>query len=318
MTSVNKKLFPLAISPLLLFSYDVNAFEFDASYGQREGEVVYQIGGTIRIPSGQTARVRFPISELRFPVNTTVVNIGFSHQLNDEWSLSASWMENVNSNPDDMIDSDWGIKYYLADPNASRDSLDIYSESQLRMDGTDVSVDLFKKVNWNRFESWDIELGGGMLKQTYNFVAGNTLQEYPSTPSASADYLPGDTIKYEYKSTMLYVALNAAKQLTVDSQFIFYGAYSPKVQVSDFDNHILRNKTSAGDSEGWGTFLKAKFIKNIGRRSSVYILASYQKTVANGIQTQRSYETGSYTEADVGLRNTNVQQVYKIGVNFQI
>ncbi|MDH5302061.1 MAG: omptin family outer membrane protease [Gammaproteobacteria bacterium] len=302
---------------LIFFSNTARAFDVEAAYGQRDGEVAYQIGGSVTPSNGESYRIRFPISELRFPINTKVANIVLFLPLDDRWTLTVAVVETVSSNSGKMIDSDWGIKYYLADPNAMRDSLDIYSESQLQMNGRDFSLEAFKKVSFVGYEDWNIELGGGALQQKYDFTAGNTLEEYPSTPTASPIYIAGETIKYEYQSKMLYVAFKTTRHLSEKYHLSFYGAYSPKVIISDFDNHLLRDKTATGSSEGWGGQYKAAFIRSLSKNSEIFVQARYQKTVANGIQTQRSNETGVYTETDIGLRNINVQKSLSVGASIE-
>jgi len=300
----------------LFFSSSVMALEIDASYGIKKYEVIYQIGGQLTLDSGNSGRIRFPISELRFLTDTPIANLKFSHTFRDTWLISISATKNLTSNSGEMQDSDWGINYYLVDPNAfPRDSLDIYSESRLTLDALDLKIEFQKKIAVGFLPLWKVLIGAGILSQRYKFAAFDTVQSYPSTPEKPADIISGKSISYRYEARMPFASTKLTRNIASQITTTISAAYSPWLKVTDHDDHILRDKTSTGDSDGWGIILSASLNYAFRPASNVYLAATYLKTVANGIQTQKnSSETGTISTAKIGLRNTNEQTSLRIGI----
>ncbi len=300
----------------LLLSSSVLALEIEAAYGKRQGEITFQIGGQITLDSGETGRLRFPLSELRFATNTSIINFQLSHLFNNNWLASASASKNITLNSGEMKDSDWGINYYFLNREAfPRDSLDIYSESRLTLDAVDLKLELQKKLTTELLSYWNVFIGGGILFQRYQFKAFDTVQSYPSTPEKPADILTGKTITYRYEARMPFASVMLTRNFNPKIAITFAIAYSPWLKVTDHDNHILRKKISTGNSDGWGTTLNASLNYLLQKSTSVFASVVYLKTVANGIQTQKFSANEEISTAEIGLRNTNEQKIIMIGIS---
>lgn len=300
----------------MLLASSVLALEVDASYGKRQGEVIYQIGGQIALDSGESVRVRFPLSELRFQINTPIVKFMLNHKFKDDWLASISATKNITSNSGKILDSDWGINYLSNPTDFQRDSLDVYSESRLTLDAVDLQIELQKKVKMGGLPSWTVFIGAGVLLQRYEFAAFDTLQSYPSTPERPADELNGKTLSYRYEASMPFASANLSYDINPKTTTAMTVVYSPWLNVTDDDNHILRNKTSTGDSDGWGIKLNVSLSYALWHTSNVYLAVAYLKMVANGIQTQSISDNEEVSSAEVGLRNTNEQKIITVGFDY--
>jgi len=293
------------------------AVNIETSYGKRHGDITYQIGGQFTIDSALKGRARFPLSELRFQTNTPIVSASLSHLFNEEWMISALVTKNTNSSAGQMQDSDWGLNYSFENPQAfPRDSLDIYSESRLKMSSLDIKIDLHKKVNVNFLPLWEIFVGAGIYSQRYDFETFDTIQSYPSTPERPKIILDEKTLIYRYDSTMPFVSLKMKHHFSEKFLTSLFINYSPWLQVSDYDNHILRKKTSEGESDGWGIIFDVGIKYLINKRIHIQASVNYLKTVANGIQSQQFPEDSEFDSAEIGLRNTSEQTSASIGISY--
>ena len=300
----------------LTASSSVSAFEIDTSFGNRQGEVTYQIGGQVTLDSGASGRLRFPLSELRFQINTPTINLKLSHRFRNNWFVSISTVKNISPNSGEMQDSDWGINYYFKNLNAfQRNSLDIYSESRLTLSTVDLKAELQKNLKIEFLPKWVFFIGGGISFQRFQFEAFDTIQSYPSTPEQPIDVLTGKTLTYRYEATMPFASASLSRSINSKTTITFSTKYSPWLKVTDYDNHILRDKISEGKSDGWGTILSASLNYALRTFTNLYLKATYIKTVANGIQTQHNLKEASFTTAKIGLRNTTIQNSIHIGIS---
>ena len=305
----------------LLFTGAAHAYSLEIAGGQRQGEVLYQIGGLATTSSGARQYLHFPLSELRFPLNSSVLGLTLGHRLDSGSSLRIMLVQDVGSVSGAIKDSDWGINHYLIDPMMfPLDSLDIYSESKAELNGRDVTVEWMTDYDLAFLSVFNLkmEIGVGLLHQLYKYKISNTLQSYPSTPAVPSDYIPGSTGYYEYESIFPYLKFQMKKRFASQSALSFSASYSPFLRANDFDNHLLRNKTSNGESEGYGIRFEGKAGFQLSRLVSMTIGLDYFKTIANGTQVQKSIETGVYTETTIGLRNIGEQATANLAflVNF--
>ncbi len=297
-----------------LLTSSVYALDVDASYGERRGEVIYQIGGKLTLDPGVSGNVRFPLSELRFQLNTPIMNLQFNQAFKNDWLILISATKNVTSNSGEMQDSDWGLNYYLINPRAfPRDSLDIYSESRLSLNAMDLQIELRKKIEVADISLWRIFIGAGILFQRYQFEAFDTIQHYPSTPEIPAVVLKGKNLTYRYRASMPFASANVTRNMTPKTAVAIAALYSPWLKVTDYDDHILRNKTSTGKSNGWGVKLSVSLSYAMWHSTNVYLTATYLKTLANGTQTQSASSDEKISSADIGLRNINKQRNMAVG-----
>jgi hypothetical protein len=166
----------------------------------RAGETQYQIGGTVVWDNFGLEQIHFPISELKWPVDAFWATVRGDVRF-DRWRFSASLQKNLTDDPGDMEDRDWGVYGY---PYSHRDTLDIYSETDLEMDSWiwDISTD----YTFYKIPQWSFFAGLGYTYQTFDFEGRNTrqTQRWPITNDSffkrNHSFLPSPPTRYSYES----------------------------------------------------------------------------------------------------------------------
>lgn len=131
-------------------------FDLRAGMGVMSGDTTYEIGGEF---SGSFAYTyRFPISELKFPLDVYMASAHGTLNFQDRWSIHVNGKKNITDDAGKLEDSDWGIWYEEGCPYCSSDSLDIFSESDAELDALIIDIDFHFWVYKKVFEKSDLSL----------------------------------------------------------------------------------------------------------------------------------------------------------------
>jgi hypothetical protein len=220
------------------------------STGPKIGNVRYRIGGDWNnYTEGTSGKYHFPLSELKWPINAIMGEIGGEVHLGKRWALRGSFTRNMTNNiGGKMEDSDWDY-----DPDLYGDRPDIYSESVTDFQGyvADASVRYwFLDRQFGGKTSFAMGIGLGFMYQDYHWVASNLDQWYPREPSWGHDYAGGPVVTYKSWLKMPYAELLFKSKLR---RFDISGAIggSPYLWVKDEDTHLLRNRIMTTDAKGF-------------------------------------------------------------------
>lgn len=173
--------------------------DFSVGGGYLAGETKYQIGGRTVYADGSQSSLHFPISELRFPVNSFVIKGQVDAQFAKKWTLMLNAETNLTDDTGDMEDFDWGVW-----PGSPTSQLDIYSESDTEMD----MYALEGKLTYQIYEGYygenkaypdsgnaDLKfaytVGLGYKYQNFDFEVYDLDQWYPSSPGTPHDRVSG-------------------------------------------------------------------------------------------------------------------------------
>ena len=242
--------------------------EIEASLISLNGYTQYQIGGDCTV-NNESGTLRFPISELEFPLTSQYVSVKGSVEIENFIKIEGSFNKNLALDTVTLKDSDWGYLYYNYHselPKASPDSLDIYSESKAELDATIWDINIgYKIVDKPKFT---MLIALGFMQQYFDFTVSNLDQWYPSYFSYFGNtdagikydvypyhqYKSGRVLEYNVTYNIPYIKANFGfkpiKNLVISSDF----GISPFVSAKDYDNHVLRDKISRGECTGM--FLK--------------------------------------------------------------
>ncbi len=302
-------------SPLLsLKNFD---FSLSAGMGVMRGHTTYQIGGKYTSPD-ESGEMHFPLSKLKFPVDTNMMLFETGIQFIEKWKTNITFQKNLTEETGKMRDYDWGVPfenpvnsgtYYWYGP----DHLDIYSESKTEISTLIVDIDLLYRLPaFNRKRSSSVEYrffaGLGYLYQRYEFQCRLIRQwDYreanPDPLDAAGDGSVGLT--YDIVTHIPYLKINADilfnKIFTINAGI----GYSPYVKSEDEDNHILRSKRSYGKSGGDALLFsvggKVDIIK------SLFIRLQFDYLSLNTEGKQKQYIDGSWS-ATIDQKNSGKRE----------
>ena len=154
--------------------------EIEASLISLNGYTQYQIGGDCTV-NNESGTLRFPISELEFPLTSQYVSVKGSVEIENFIKIEGSFNKNLALDTVTLKDSDWGYLYYNYHselPQASSDSLDIYSESKAELDATIWDINIgYRIVDKPKFT---MLIALGFMQQYFDFTVSNLDQWYPS------------------------------------------------------------------------------------------------------------------------------------------
>lgn len=236
----------------------VAGFDVSVGSGYLANETQYQIGGHVVRADGSTDSYHFPISELRFPLDSYVIKGQVDADFAEKWEVMFSAETNLTDDTGKMEDSDWGY-WDRSQPNR----LDIYSKSDAEMD----MFVLEGKVKYRFFRGYygqnsmnpnagnrniifAYTVGLGYKYQDYDFEIFDLDQWYPSSPSTPHTYESGRVLTYDTEYQIPYLELGM--KMDVGDKFLMGLdiAYAPFVSFKDEDHHLLRDKVNIAD-HGW-------------------------------------------------------------------
>ncbi|MBN2038985.1 MAG: omptin family outer membrane protease [Spirochaetes bacterium] len=291
-------------------------FSVEAGLEANYGYTLYQIGGLIKEPDGSEYRVWFPLSELKFPLDVFMLSLDLNGEFFTKYFLHANVKTNITNHAGKMEDSDWGV--LSGDP----DSLEIYSESDARLEALILDTDFQVKV----FSRSIITLlaGAGFLFENFQFDVSNVNQT--SVNPSYTGYAAGKVLTYEIDYYIPYLKITPCFEITEKIKIMHSFAISPYVIAKDVDDHLLRYKESKGDARGMAfiTSLKSEF--KLSSSVNLNITLNYKYITAEGTQSQyqyREYYNGEETvpvgpigEIENKIKSSRYSAEVKAGVVF--
>lgn len=289
------------IGSITLLSY-ANTTEINIMTGieRMSGDSTYQIGGKVETTT-DSGYVRFPISELMFPLDIYMASVGCSVDIEKKWNFRTYLKKSTTRDAGKMEDSDWGINYYEIDWWMDPNSLDIYSESDAELDALKFELNIQYSLLNEPYEYLNllITAGCGFLYQKYDFEVSNLDQWYPSLNEyfgydIGHDYEKGKVLTYEINYSIPYIMIGTK----FDIQDIFYISaefgYSPFARAEDEDDHILRSKISKGDCDGDAKLLSLELLYSIPWIDKMFLMLDLDYFEIDTKGESKSYIDGYY------------------------
>jgi outer membrane protease len=183
-----------------------------------------------------------------------------------------------------MKDSDW---ITLSNP----DQLDIYSESDADLDAEIMDINL--RYKFFKKSGWSLSAGLGYIYQNFDYKCSLIKQWSPSGLSGYDYTGTGDVdLTYEVTYSIPYMEIGIQQtkdKLSLEARL----GYSPFVNVTDEDHHLLRSKVSYGDCDGDGVLFSLEGRYDFPKNWFLTVGLDYTKTDTDGIQKQ--YTKGAWT-----------------------
>lgn len=305
----------------------------DVGIGAMGGYTKYQIGGDVKYADGSSGDLHFPISELKFPLDVYMASVSASAEFKEKWKLVLNVKKNITEDAGTMEDSDWGYWHNGADlPHApgstcdpdvcSEDSLDIYSESDTELDALKIDVDLRYKFLTREIDNTNMSFFAGLggIYENFDFEISDVDQWYPSYEDyfgvdLGHDKYKGKVLTYDIKYFIPYIKVGTAFTLIDTFGIEGSAAFSPYLIIKDEDNHILRDKVSKGELEGYAVMGSLEGRYNFSRHWFSKLEFNYMYLFAEGEQDQ---EIGgaSFATIDEEITSEQMTALIKAGYSF--
>lgn len=267
---------------------------FSGGLGALAGDSTYQIGGTVTYSDGSGTQMHFPISELIFPLDVVMLNLRYSVELSDPWSMELELGKNITTDAGSMKDSDWITPGVLA----------IYSESDTELNALILNAGVKRRISER--DRLDISLGGGLKYESFEFECANVVQTsiLPGYSGSSS----GLVLTYDLTYIMPYAEISADYEMSDKMKVSASLGYSPLVMVEDQDSHLARSpqKFSDGTYDGTAVLLSvsARYLMDNG-----WFLQGNIDTVtieADGEQDARSGASSWTIDAEIESSQTMI------------
>lgn len=282
---------------MLIFSKPVQAehnnFSIETSLNSGDGYLDY----TINDSTGDWQ------SKLEFPLDYSSVKIKFKNEFKNCFlkETNFSFKKNINEPSDPFIDSDWLNIEFDSEPN-------IYAETKAEVDSFIFDLNYIL----SDYNIGNIYFGGGYSYSQRNYImSGGYQNDYINMVRTEfADDL--EVIEYDNEISNPYFSINyMTDNEKINLETIF--KYSPYVNIKDFDNHILRDKTAESKTYGTGFKMLLNFNYELNKNFNIVIGYKYNQIETEGTQTQ-TFSDGSTAKVDqeINLNNNS----YNIGLNY--
>jgi hypothetical protein len=281
-------------------------FAVRGGLGMLNGDTTYRIGGFTTLSSGESGTLRFPLSELVFPLDVMTATLEADAALADRWRARLSLTQSLTDDAGTAQDSDWGIWYdefpWWTDP----DSLDVYSESDATLDAFEADLRLTYRL-WRR-NGLDLAAGAGCRRQAFDFDLENLDQWYPSFNETLGyevphEIVPGAVAEYSITYLMPYLYGGADLRVGRRGRVLAGVSAAPWVDIEDEDSHLLRGKSSEGDAEGSAVWIDLEGRYDLTRNWSAALTVAYTAIAGDGDQTQ-TFDDGSWGVTELEIEST--------------
>jgi outer membrane protease len=247
--------------------------------GWMTGETSYSIGGRLDSPMG-SGEIHFPLSELKFPLDVTMITFTADLEITDRWSLEGRLSKNVTEDAGTVENSDWTMP-------AAPGLLTVFSESDGELSA--VMADFRLRYRFLRGPNWSFLAGAGFTYQKLDYDIRNVDQWYPPFPELGHIMVPGKAATYQVTYNIPYAEVAAeavfGDRLHLESRL----GYSPFTSAEDEDDHILRSKFSRGDTDGNTLLISVEGRYDFWRNLFLSLRLDYLKIDTEGRQTQTRY-----------------------------
>ncbi len=256
------------------------AFEgrMELELGTTQGHNTYQIGGPA-IEAGSVVLYHWPISELRFPVDTNMMHLRLAMAPVENLFIGAEMSTSIAEGSERMRDVDW---YHQPLNN-----IDSYSKSKSDLWNYNAELSIDYKIDLgNHFA---VSLGGGYRYQNYDYEIGDTYlaQRDLVDPSVvGSGYIFGKVLTYDVIYRIPYVQLGLQTNWEKFSAGIEVG-YGPSITAEDRDNHVLRLRISRSETDGDAIFGKIRAQYDIHDQLYLFTNFSYMQIETEGEQVQQ-------------------------------
>lgn len=301
-------------------TFKMTNWSLSAGLGIMDGHTTYQIGGHYEVPEGG-GEVRFPLSELEFPLDAFYGSLGATIDLIERFEIAAGFKKNISKDTGKMKDRDWGIAYGQIDWWTDPDSLDTYSVSDAEIDALimDISARFY-------FDPWRYRklnvlffFGGKYMYQYFDFTASDLEKWSPSLSDyygfdVGRENIPGKVLTYElWKNIPAFIAgakLFTGPNFTLDVML----GYSPAVTIEDEDHHILRSLVTKSECDGNAVLFSLNGDIEFFTRWSLLMKYDYSSIDAEGEEKQ--YVRGEYV-ATIEQKNFSDLRMYEMSLKYR-
>jgi outer membrane protease len=300
---------------------DYKGYSCWAGMGTFTGDVTYQIGGSFVDPSRNiNMKIPFPVSKLEFPLNVAVVTIGNEFSIGKNIDIRGELAKNISTRSGKQQDTDFS--YISVQPLLAYSSND--SEVQTIM--TDIGLRYW--VARQDLDNIHIKfgLGAAYLYENLNWRLSNLDQtNYYRFDSLGNIYLNRPPTKstqkgiigtYQTTTNMPYLEVVVSEQTDSLSVLLSLG-YSPFAQISDEDNHILRQIYSTTDLTGGAYKISAQAKYSLNR--NIFLMGKWDWFSFNlaGTETDIVYD-GSGDGWTEGHEISSAQSIlsFSLGAKF--
>ncbi|MGA2091018.1 MAG: hypothetical protein ABSH12_06120 [Endomicrobiales bacterium] len=220
-----------------------------AGVGTFTGDVTYQIGSFFVDPTQQINQsIPFPVSKLQFPINVTIATVGNEYSINKNIDIRGELSKNITTFAGQQQDTDYLIPGVIQ-TYSSNDS-----------DLQTITVDMGARYWLSKYDAENIHfkygVGAAYLYEHLEWEMSNLNQfDYydqngnPYIPSIQTTQ-PGLIGTYATTTSMPYIELATELEKTNSFSVLLSLGYSPFAQISDEDDHILRQIDSTTNLVG--------------------------------------------------------------------
>ena len=325
---------PAAARPMVSSEGEAAGSQFNIwlNAGMLFGDSTYSIGGSISDNRGNSGEVWDPLSELKWPLDVVLASLGGQAEFG-RFSVRGEISKNVTSNAGDMEDSDWGVYYGTYGPNPapgynfSSSTKDVYSTSSTELDA--LILDFRGRFAVWQGERFSTKVGLGLRYQNFSMVASDVHQSSPTFYDYHLDKVlpsdpyaydnPGKVATYEVTYTIPFAEVSGlyrfGTMLSLESAL----GFSPFVQASDRDDHLLRSKLSEGSDTGiaWLFDLKLRLQATTHWFAAAGVSGLFIST--HGTQKQSYYggeDVGYQATIDQKITSSQVYSSLEVGFSF--
>ncbi len=300
--------------------------------GMLSGNSTYTIGGSVSDNEGNSGEIWDPLSELKWPLDVVLVSLGGRADFG-RVSLRGEITKNATSDAGDMEDSDWGVYYGSYGPNPapgyyfSQTSKDVFSTSSTDLDA--LILDFRGRYAVWRGARFSTNVGLGLRYQKFSIVASDVHQYSPSYSTYGLNRVfptdpfsyngSGPALEYEVTYTIPFVELSGLYRFGTMVSVEGALGYSPLVQASDRDDHLLRSKISEGSDKGSAWLFDLKLRLQATRHWFAALGVSGLFIDTSGTQKQRFYageNLGYEATIDQTLTSSQTCGSFEVGFSF--
>jgi hypothetical protein len=293
---------------------------FAAGVGVMRGHTTYQIGGNFDAPD-DNGNVRFPISELEFPLDVAYGSLGAQLDVAGRLEIAGGFKKNISEDAGELKDRDWGTLHRTTDWWHDPNSLDVFSVSDTKLNALVAEVSARFYANPWQYKKTELKfyLGGKYTYQKFDFTADNLDQWYPSLNEyygvdvghirISGEVLTYEVIK-EIPAVMAGLKLATAPSITFDITL----GYSPHATVKDEDNHLLRPLVSKAKCDGEALMFSLTGEVLLFPRCAFNVKYDYTTIDTKGVETQ--YHPRGRT-AEIEQKNFSDVHMYEITMAYR-
>lgn len=268
-----------------------------------EGQGIVSLGGgylygntTYRIDAADPVSGQAVISELKFPIQTPLINVELGYadrdrRDRDTLEMRLRYAATAGKGTGTLKDSDWlNAAADIATVGSAHGGKDIYSESSIELDARIADLTL----SYTAWQGGGFGLGllGGYLYEQFNYSADNTVQAGFGPYAPYSGSTAGRTLKYEVTYNIPYLGVRTRMGSGAGFHAVLDLGYSPWAKADDRDDHVLRTKLATCDASGWAYIAALNAGFPVEDDGLIELRAQYLKIDANGTQTQQWYGNG--------------------------